>query len=297
MNKSDIELSSDRIEIALSEGGIKARVTSGAVTPRFVRFTLKGTSEGRVKPLAGAIAAALGVPEVRVERQGDHAILTVRRTDANPVKLIAMLARKDMQKMPACTATLGLCDDGAPLLVRLSSEKIGHIMVMGDGASSLLRTMVVSLALCNRPRDLKMVLVGRELGDLARLPHVLSYATDGKQAEKAIVDMWRRLGSDEPNPRIVIVIDDLREVGELHRLLDEGHAAGVYVVASGSVSLPGFKTLITGKGESGDFEITDGGQAIRFTAATITPAEVEQVVIGAMPRREPTRLQLAAAMV
>ena len=318
MDKKELELNSDRIEMALSEGGIKARITGGVVAPRSVQFTLEGTSEGKVKPLAGAIAAALGVPEAQVARQGGHLVLTVKRTDAQPVKLLSLLARTNMQNLPACTATLGLCDDGAPLLVRLSSKEVGHVLVTGPdgcGASSLLRTMAVSLALCNRPRDLKLVIVGRELGDLARLPHVLSYATDNGQADKVMGDLVQRLGRGDPAPRIVILIDGLTDIvpgGNLARLLNDGHAAGVHIVASGLqtsgsvTSSAGFGTLIHGKGDkvtSGDFEVMDNGkgEAVCFTAATVTPAEVGQVVARLTGQRDvigqrPSALHRAAAV-
>jgi hypothetical protein len=248
------------------------------------------------------------VPEVQVERQGGHIVLSVKRTDPAPVKLLTLLSKMTgpaAKQLPPCTATLGLCDDGAPLLARLPSKDVGHVLVIGSGASSLLQTMAVSLAVCNRPRDLRLVIVGRELGDLARLPHVLSYATDNGQADKAMSAIARRagmyLGRTELAPRVVVMIDGLADIvpgGTLARLLNDGHAAGVHLVASGSVASAGFGTLIQGdKVTSGDFEVTTGGQVFRFTAATITPAEVNQVVIGAMPKREPTRLHQAAVLV
>ena len=113
-------------------------------------------------------------------------------------------------------------------------------------------------------------------------------------------------GRAEPSPRIVILIDDLADImrgGNLARLLNDGHVSGVHLVASGLqtsgsvTSSAGFGTLIHGKGAPGYFEVMDRGAAVRFTAASITPAEVEQVVIGAMPKREPTRLHQAAALV
>jgi len=192
--------------------------------------------------------------------------------------------------IPPFTATLGMCDDGAPLLVRLSSPDVGHVLIAGAdgcGKTSLLQTIAVSLAVTNRPRDLGLVLVGRELGDLERLPHVLRCE---------VGSLSRLIGRQEIAPRVVVLIDDLADIKPLAQLLERGHAAGVYIVASGNVSSAGFSTLINGKGEPGDFEVMASGQTIRFQAATITPAEVNQVVMRVVPKSQPTRLYQTAAL-
>ena len=289
MNKLELETKSNVIDAVLTQHGIKARVTGGVVAPRSVQFTLATIAPARkVKSLAGAMAAAIGEPEVQVARQGGHIVLMVKRTDAQPVKLLTLLARTNMQKLPACTATLGLCDDGAPLLVRLPSQTVGNVLVTGDGALSLLRTMAVSLAVTNRPQNLRLAFVGNGLGDLTKFRHFSNFTA---------ADLVRLLGREDANPRIVLVVNFLT-VG-LGQLLTKGRAAGIHVIASspGLGDSAGFKTLITSKCDPGDFEVMDAGQPVRFTAATITPAEVNQIVIGAMPKREPTRLQLASAMV
>jgi len=103
--------------------------------------------------------------------------------------------------------------------------------------------------------------------NLANLPHVRDCTLDD-------------LADDAPH--VVVLIDDLTDiVSDLARLLIYSHEVGFHfhVVASGSVSSAGFGTLITGKGEPGDFEVrTAAGETVRFQAAYIAPAEIPQVV-------------------
>lgn len=258
MNETELETKSNAIEAVLSQHQIGERVTGGTVTPRSVIFTV-----------------------------------VVKRTDAQPVKLLSLLSKITVN-LPPYTATLGLCDDEAPLLVRLPSKDVRHVMVTGNdgaGKTSLLKTMCLSLAMTHRPSQLRLVLIGDNLGDLAGLPHTRGITPDG---------IMQRLGSGISMPRIVVAIDDLSNADDgVTRLLAEGCASGVHVLATcrPGTSSAGYGIVIEAKGEPGDFEVIAAGEAVRFTAAYITPAEIEQVVIGAMPKYEPTRLQQAAALV
>ena len=73
----------------------------------------------------------------------------------------------------------GLSDDGAPLLVRLPSPQVAHLLVAGttgSGKSALMRTIIASLALSHRRSQLGFVLIDpkrRTFGSLAGLPHLL----------------------------------------------------------------------------------------------------------------------------
>jgi hypothetical protein len=272
MDKRMLELQSDRIEGALESFKVPARVTGGVVTPRVVRYDLApaiGVRVNELLGLAGELASALGVGDVRMMRQGGGVQLEVRRDDAEPIKLLPLLKwlGEDRQPIPPVTATLGICDDGAPLLIRLSSPDVGHVLIGGPsgcGKSALLRTMALSLAATNAPRDLRLVLIGRELDGL-RLPHVLN---------REVACLSDLIGQQ----KIVVLVDDLEYGGALASLLKDGHKRGVYIVASGNIASAGFSTLITGQGERGDFEATANGERIRFRSAFITPQEIGQVV-------------------
>src|SRR5512143_3097029 len=95
-NRRLLEAQSDRIEMVLSSHKAPARVTGGVVTPRAVQFHLApalGTKVSKVQSLADELALALGVSNVRVSRQGNTMQLQVPRDDAQPVRLLPLMAR------------------------------------------------------------------------------------------------------------------------------------------------------------------------------------------------------------
>ena len=251
--KRQLAYQSDRIEGLLGSHGISARVTGGTVTPRWIAFQiLPGSGErvARIRNLSEELALALDVPTVRVTRQGAAVAVEIPRDDPVPVRLLPLLEQlAGTSGVPALTAVLGLADDGAPLLIRVPSPNVAHILVAGttgSGKSVLLRALLTSLAVLNPPRALQLVLIdpgGEALASLSGLPHLLQpVVCDPDAAAQALVElvglMERRHATE---PRIVVCIDELADLlmvgGDglqeaLMRLTQRGRGAGIHIVAA-----------------------------------------------------------------
>lgn len=252
VNRFYMEAQADRIERVLAQHRVQARVCGGAVLPRMLRFRLaagQGTRVSRVKHLSEELALALGSDDVRVNRDGHDLVVEVPRDEAETVLLLPTMDR--LPRIPRYTAVLGIAEDGTPLLVRLSSPDVAHILVSGatgSGKTELLRAMLTSLALENRVRDLQMVLIdpkGRGLAPLVALPQVVGGlivdVDDAIDMLAQLVDeMVRRDELGVSHPRLVIAIDEVAELiiqgGEavstpLTRLVQRGREAGLHVIA------------------------------------------------------------------
>lgn len=145
-----LEYQADRIEAVLAHHKVPARVTGGTVTPRWIRFQVVPALGARIASITGLaeeLAAALDAPSVRVARRGSAIAVEVPREDPHPVRLLPLL--QGLHNVPPVTAVLGIADDGAPLLIRLPSPDVAHILVAGttgSGKTALLRAIVLSLA-------------------------------------------------------------------------------------------------------------------------------------------------------
>ena len=263
-SRRELELESDRIELVLSSHKAPARVTGGIVTPRAVQFHLApacGTRINKVQALADELALALGVSNVRVFRQGSSVHVEIPRDDARPVRLLSLmprLASPGADPLPPGTAVLGLCDNGAPLLLRLPSPDVAHVLISGttgSGKTALCRTIVLSLAATHRRSQMQFVLVDpkrQAFAPFAHLPHLLRpIIGDVATAADALQDMVKLMeargqGEGETRrqagwtPRIVVVLDELADLAQvggkafgenLTRLAQRGREVGMHVIA------------------------------------------------------------------
>lgn len=275
----------DRIEAEFSKRKISARITGGMVTPRAVVFNLSKALPDN--DLGDQLRKILDATEVVV--MGNQ--ITVTRQDVVKINLFTLLGKlANGYGIPPFCATLGICDDGAPLLLRLPSVDVGHVLVSGESASDLLRTIAVSLSVCNRPSAMRLVLIGQGFDDLRRLPHARGVR---------LSDLTPLVGRSIVAPRVVVMIDDMDKIEDgLQPILDGGHASGIHVIASRDMwhSSDGFSTIISATSATDDWCASVGDKVVRFTAATVTQAEVAQVILGALPKREPSRLRLAASL-
>ena len=260
-----LEFQSDRIEMVLASHKVPARVMGGVVTPRAVQFHLApmlGTKINRVQALADELALALGVSSVRGSRQGSSVQLEIPRDDARfSIKLLSLMPRlvePDAKPLPPGIAVLGLCDDGAPLLLRLPSPDVAHVLIAGttgSGKTALCQTMILSLAMTHRRSQLQFVLAEgpkrHAFKPFARLLHllrpVIGDATEAVDALRELVRLMeaRRVAQRgaEVTPRILVVLDELADLTcganaggkalneHLTRLVQRGREAGIHVMA------------------------------------------------------------------
>ncbi|WP_322802167.1 DNA translocase FtsK [Thermoflexus sp.] len=256
MKRRWLEAQADLVEQVLWQHRSPGRVTGGRLTPTAIFFQIvpaPGVRWSRLKGLAEELALALGVPSVRIQREGPVVQLEIPRPDPQTVRFLPLMeqVRRSMSRYPPYTALLGLAADGAPLLIRLTSPQVAHILIAGttgSGKTSLARTMLASLVLTHRPAQLALVLLdpkGTAFAAFRELPHVQAFVPgDPSEAaarlEAAVRWMERRAQEGISTPRVLIVIDELgdlvqqggREVGELlTRLAQRGREAGIHLLA------------------------------------------------------------------
>lgn len=248
-----LEQQADRIEAVLASHRIPARVLGGTVTPRVVRFQLTtalGVKLHRIAQLSEEIALSLGAPSARVTREGGALVVEVPLERPQPVHLSRLLARLPAGSVPPLAGVLGVDGEGTPLLLRLSSPEVVHVLVAGttgSGKTALMRAFLLSLALLHRQAALQLVLIdpkGRGLAPLAGLPHlvrpVATSAAEGVAALQWLVaEMERRDRERISRPALVAAVDELAELvlgggktaeEALLRLAQRGREAGIHLV-------------------------------------------------------------------
>jgi hypothetical protein len=153
-------------------------------------------------------------------------------------------ATRGKRRDSPATVVAGLTENGAPLLLRLTSPQVGHLLIAGDagaGKSASMRALVASLAVAHRQEQLRLVLIdaGRHpvpsrsgtpheaggrcaFGPLAGLPNllwpVLREPAKVIWALQSLVELTRERGRGRQvaettdrlgTPRVVVAIDGL----------------------------------------------------------------------------------------
>jgi S-DNA-T family DNA segregation ATPase FtsK/SpoIIIE len=247
-----LEFQADCIEATLASHRVRSRVAGGTVTPRFVRFDLMpapGTRIRRISALAEELALTLNAPTCRVFRRGGRVQVEVPRE--RPAKVRFQRLCSGLCNVPLCSALLGLDEEGLPVLLRLPSADVAHVLIAGNtgsGKTVLAQTMALSLAMHNPPRAVQLVLIDpkrRGFGRLSTLPHLLTPVISrpdraARVLERLAAEMERRDLRQDNSPRIVVLIDELadlmmaggREIERpLTRLAQRGREAGIHLVA------------------------------------------------------------------
>ncbi len=260
MNQQRLHLQADRIEWVLYTHKAPARVTGGRVTHNTVQFHLAPaptTKIAQVERLSEEIALALGAPSARVARMNGQLSVEVPRRSSGAVRFLELVeqvksngALLNMLPSPG-TALLGLDTEGVPVLVRLGSPDVPHVLIAGttgSGKTEAAKTILASVALFQRPRDLQLAIVdpkGSAFKLFEHLPHLLCPVIKNIEdalahLEWLVTEMERREENRVSRPRIILLLDELadllmqggREVeNQLTRLVQRGRSAGISVIA------------------------------------------------------------------
>jgi S-DNA-T family DNA segregation ATPase FtsK/SpoIIIE len=284
-----LEYQADQIEMVLVSHRVPGRVTGGVVTPRWVSYRVFpeiSTKISRIIALSEEIALRLGAERVRVSRQGAMVQVDVPREDAQVVRLLNLCRR--LKEMPKQTAILGMEEAGMPLLLRLPSPEVAHVLIAGttgSGKTALARSIALSLAMHNRLGEIQMVFIDPKgngfdpfvafEGNGPTLPHLLRPAVrDVHQAifllGEMVEEMVRRDREKISEPRVVIFIDEVADLMEqggkamdrlMTRLTQRGRSAGLHIIACtqkplaasiGSLTRSNFPVRLVGSVASAD---------------------------------------------
>lgn len=247
-----LEQQAARIESVLAEHKVKATVRGGVVMPRTVRFELQPEPHKhapKLEHLTAELAVALGAREARVAQNGDSVTLEIPRAETAPVRLLPLAAR--IQMVPPCTVILGVDGEGAPLLARLPSSEVGHLLIAGAtgcGKTALARTALLALAMFQPDSEVNLVLIdpkGRGFASLVALPHVLGDVAVSPEAINECLrwlvnELERREKEHCDEPHIVVAVDELADLVQgcgkgasslLARIALRGREVGMHLIA------------------------------------------------------------------
>ena len=294
--KPYLDYQADRVETVLATHRVPGRVTGGTVGPRQIRLNLDPAPQVRVsavKRLAEDLALALRVPQMRVDRGAEGIVLSFANPQPRDVRLLGLVEK--VVPVPVSTAVLGMTEEGAPLLARLASPDVAHILIAGttgSGKTVLLRTISASLMLTHRVKALRMACIdpkGRtfrgfngarhlqrkpvvEMGEVREVLRSLVRTMEVRDQRGEQLD-------GRGTPRIVVLIDELTELvmggGEavlepLTRLVQRGREAGIHIVGAtqhpssailSSVVRANFPLRLVGKVTSAQDALVASGRA------------------------------------
>ena len=284
-----LEYQADQIEMVLLSHRVPGRVMGGVVTPRWVSYRVLPEITTKISKIVGLseeIALHLGAQRVRVSRQGHSLQVDVPLEDGQVVRLMNLC--RNLKDVPKQSAILGMDETGMPLLLRLPSPEVAHVLVAGttgSGKTALARSMALSLAMHNRLGEVQMVFIDPKGNGFdpfvsfdtagGGLPHLLRPTVrDVHQAifllGEMVEEMIRRDRQNISEPRVIIFIDEVADLMEqggkamdrlMTRLTQRGRSAGLHIVACtqkplvasiGSLTRSNFPVRLVGSVASAD---------------------------------------------
>ena len=246
--REEILLNKERLEGAIRSFGIGAKIVGVTRGPTVTRYDIEleqGVKLSRVTNLAGDLALALGVVNVRIAPIPEK-ISTVGIEVPN--KIVSTVCLRDIIDTPKFASAksklsfaLGKDISGECIIGNIA--KLPHMLIAGttgSGKSVCMNSLILSLLYKARPDEVKLIMIDPKmvvLGVYNGIPHLyVPVVTDPKKAAGAlqwsVVEMLKRyrlfseagvrdlenynrhcVAVGEPTlPQVVIVIDELADL-------------------------------------------------------------------------------------
>ena len=246
--RDEIQMNKERLEGALHSFGINAGIVGVTHGPTVTRYDIEleqGVKLSRVTNLAGDLALALGVINVRIAPIPDK-ISTVGIEVPN--KIVSTVYLRDIigsAKFQSAKSKISFAlgkDIGGDCIVG-NIAKLPHMLIAGttgSGKSVCMNSLILSLLYKARPDEVRLIMIDPkmvELGVYNGIPHLyVPVVTDPKKAAGAlqwsVVEMLKRYrlfsemgvrdlenynrhalaAGEQTLPQVVIVIDELADL-------------------------------------------------------------------------------------
>ena len=246
--RAEIALNRERLENAIRSFGISASVVGEIHGPTVTRYDFEleqGVKLSRVTNLAGDLALALGVINVRIAPIPEKISTVGIEVPNKIVSTVYLRTILESQRFQTAKSKLSFAvgkDIGGDCIVG-NIAKLPHMLIAGttgSGKSVCMNSLILSLLYKARPDEVKFIMIDPkmvELGIYSGIPHMLTpVVTEPKKAagalQWAVVEMLKRyrlfseagvrdidgynrhceISGEEKLPQVVVVIDELADL-------------------------------------------------------------------------------------
>ena len=262
-----------RLEKTLRDFGVDANINQVTVGPTITRYEIQpspGVKVSKIVNLTDDIALSLAAKSIRMEAPipGKSAIGIEVPNDESQMVSVREIIDSDEFKNFKSPLVMGLGKDVAGRIIVGDIGKMPHLLIAGStgsGKSVCVNTLITSIMYKAKPDEVKLMLIDPKVVELANyngIPHLLvPVVTDAKKAANAlgwaVSEMNRRYKlfaenqvkdissynekSDDPLPKIVIIIDELADLmmvsandveDHICRLAQMARAAGMHLIVA-----------------------------------------------------------------
>ena len=246
--RDEISLNRERLENAIRSFGISASVVGVIRGPTVTRYDFEleqGVKLSRVTNLAGDLALALGVINVRIAPIPEKISTVGIEVPNKIVSTVYLRTILESQRFQSAKSKLSFAvgkDIGGDCIVG-NIAKLPHMLIAGttgSGKSVCMNSLILSLLYKARPDEVKFIMIDPkmvELGIYSGIPHMLTpVVTEPKKAagalQWAVVEMLKRYrlfseagvrdiegynrhceaALEDKLPQVVVVIDELADL-------------------------------------------------------------------------------------